>query len=171
MATVSFIVGCNAVIRVVGAISRGIDSNLFPGKQAASQIVSEVYVVGEGVIGTGGLFDRPHVIGVASDGLGISHVGKGAHDSRAKHFVPEQLANVRNAARPHDQRAIVLVHRGIQVGQDMGVSCTAVVVAWENAMEGHDTIVVCYLDTTKIGRVPSVSGIVARDGNTAIFFG
>jgi hypothetical protein len=69
-----------------------------------------------------------------------------------------------------DFESLVGEEGGVQVGEEVGVGCATFVVAWEDAFEGGYTVTVGLLDTAQVGRVPAVSGIVARLGNSTNMF-
>lgn len=160
MSAVSIIVCGNAVIRVVGEIGRCVDSNLDPCEQAIVEVISEVNVLREGVVGTVGLFDAPHVLGIGSHILGVGVVGIGILNGGAEHFVPEKLADVGDAAGANLE-SLVGEKGCIQVGKKVSVRRTAFVVAGEDAFKGGHTVTVSLLNTTQVGRVPAVGSIVA----------
>lgn len=74
-----------------------------------------------------------------------------------------------DAAGADLESAVVAVDTGPEVGEEMGVRCTTVVVTGEDGLEGDDAVFVGLLDTPEIGRVPAVLGLVTLgDDTTAV---
>lgn len=163
--TICLEVGRNAVVRVVGKVRGGIEANLDPGKETVIEVVTQIDVLGERVVGTVGLQHAPHVVRIRGDGLSVGVVRVGIFHCAAQHFVPEELANVRHAAGAYLQ-SLVRKQSSVQMGQQVGVSRTSVVVTREDGLEFDYTVAVGLLNTTQVSRVPSVGGVVARRRNT-----
>lgn len=169
MTTVLIVVSSNAVVGVVSVVGSGVDTDLDPGEQTVLDAVTEVQELREGVVGAGGLLDTPHVVGIASNILGVGGVGVGVLNSGTQDLVPEELADVGDAASAHLKGAVVAVDGGVKVGQEMGVDGAAVVVTGEDGLEGNNTILIGLLNTTEEGRVPTVGGVVATGGDTTTY--
>lgn len=162
--TVSLEVGGNAIVRIVRVVCGGIETNLDPGKETVIKIVTQIDVLGERVVGTVGLQHAPHVVRIRGDGLSVGVVRVGIFHCAAEHFVPEELANVSHAAGAHLQ-SLVGKQCSVQMGQQVGVSRTSVVVTREDGLEFDYTVAVGLLNTAQVSRVPSVGSVVARGRN------
>lgn len=169
MTAILIVVSSNAVVGVVGVVGSGVDTDLDPGEQTVLDAVTEVQELREGIVGAGGLLDTPHVVGIASNILGVGGVGVGVLNSGTQDLVPEELADVGDAASAHLKGAVVAVDGGVKVGQEMGVDGAAVVVTGEDGLEGNNTILIGLLNTTKEGGVPTVGGVVATGGDTTTY--
>lgn len=168
MATIRLEVGGNAVVRVVRVVSGGIEANLDPGEETVLEAVAKVDVLREGVVRTVGLQHTPHVILIRGDTLGVGVVRVGLLHGAAQDLVPEELANVSHAAGAHLE-SLVGKNSRVQMGQQVGVSRTIIVVTREDGLEFDHTVAVGLLDTTKVSRVPSVGGIITGRRNTTVF--
>lgn len=169
MTAVLIVVSSNAVVGVVGVVGSGVDTDLDPGEQTVLDAVTEVEELREWVVGAGGLLDTPHIVGIAGDFLGVGGVGVGVLYGGAQDLVPEELADVGDAASAHLKGAVVAVDGGVEVSQQVGVDGTAVVVTREDGLEGDNTVLIGLLDTTKVGRVQAVGGVVATGGDTTTY--
>lgn len=169
MTTGLIVVRGNAVVGVVGVVGSSVDTDLDPGEQAVLDAVTEVQELREGVVGAGGLLDTPHIVGIAGNVLGVGGVGIGVLNGGAQDLVPEELANVGDAAGAHLKGAIVTVDGRVEVSQQVGVDGAAVVVTGEDGLEGDNTILIGLLDTAEEGRVPAVGGVVATGGDTTTY--
>ena len=167
MATVRIVVRGDAVVGVVCEISGGVDSNLNPCKQAIVEVIAKVKVLREGVVGTVGLFDTPHVLRVGGDILRVGVVRVGVLYRGTEHLVPEQLANVRDATGANLE-GLVGKKGGIQVREQVSMCRTPLVVAREDALEGGHTVTIRLLNATQVGRVPAVGSIVAGLGDSTV---
>lgn len=49
----------------------------------------------------------------------------------------------------------------VQVGEEVSVRGTTVIVAWEDAFEGCDAVAVGLLDSAQVCRVPAVCGVIS----------
>jgi hypothetical protein len=63
-------------------------------------------------------------------------------------------------------QSLVGKQSSVQMGQQMSVSRTSVVVTGEDGLEFDNTVTVGLLDTTQVSRVPSVGSVVARRRNS-----
>jgi hypothetical protein len=54
------------------------------------------------------------------------------------------------------------------VGEEMGMCCTTLIVAWEDGLESNNTIGICGLDTSQEGTVPSSISYISSDINARV---
>jgi len=132
VSTISLKGSRNRVVRGIRLVSSDVDTDLDPGKETILDAITKVQVLWVWVIVVLGLHDGPHVVGVGGDGLGVGGVWVCGFDGRAEGFLPEELADVGDAAAlngsvGHDSH--------VAVREKMGVDGTAVVVAWEDGLE------------------------------------
>jgi hypothetical protein len=74
-----------------------------------------------------------------------------------------------DAAGSDLESAVLAVDSRPEVGEEMGVGCTAVVVAGEYGLEGDDAVFIGLLDTSEVRRVPAVLGFITLgDDTTAV---
>lgn len=106
VSTVFLIVRSNAVVRVLGVVGRGIDTDLDPREETILQSLTQVQVFREGIVLIRRLHNTPHVVRVGGDGLRSGVVRGGIFDSGAKDLVPEELADVGDGAGADFQGAI-----------------------------------------------------------------
>lgn len=164
MAAISFEIAGNAVVRVVRVVRSGIDTDLNPGKETIIKIITEIDVLGECVVRAVRLLNTPHVVRVRGDALRVGVVWVGILNGTAQDLVPEQLANVSHTAGAHLESFVRMQSR-IQMSQEVGVSCTSLVVTGEDGLEFDHPVAVGLLNATQVSRVPSASGVVARRRN------
>lgn len=145
MTTISVVVSGNGVVRVIRIIISSVNTNLNPSKQPIIQVITEVDILREGIISTISLLNTPHILGVGGDALRVGAVGVSILDGGAEDLVPEELADVGDAAGA-DFESFVWEEGCIQMGEEVGVGCSAFVVAWEDAFEGGYAVAVCLLD-------------------------
>jgi hypothetical protein len=74
VSTVGIVVGSDAVIRVVGVVSRGIDADLNPSEQPVVEIIAKVDILREGAISTVSLLNGPYILSISSDSLCVGGV-------------------------------------------------------------------------------------------------
>ena len=164
MATISFEVGGNAVVRVVRVVRSCIDTDLNPSKETVIKVITEIDVLGEWVVRAVRLLNTPHVVRVRGDALRVGVVWVGILHGTAQHLVPEQLANVSHGPGAYIESFVGKQSR-IQMSQEVGVSCTSLVVTGADVLELDYTVAVGLLNATQVSRVPSAGGVVARRRN------
>lgn len=174
--TATLVVGRSSTDRVSGG-SGGIDAKRNPAKQTVLNCVSEKHILHERV-GSRGLLQENAILRVGRQGLRVDGIGTGSLDLRDQVLVEKDLADVR---RGQVEQRVVGSRGGVEVDQDVDVVRSSGVVARNEGVEEHDTIVVGFLDTTKEGGV-EVGGIgrgvavaIGRDtrvhtGRVAVYF-
>jgi len=94
MTTVGIDVSSHRVILSINIVGSGIKTNLNPSKQAITNIITEIDILREGIVGGACLDNIPHVVVVGCDGLGVGVVWIDFLDGSAESRVPEELADV-----------------------------------------------------------------------------
>jgi hypothetical protein len=54
------------------------------------------------------------------------------------------------------------------VGEEMGMCCAALIMAWEDGLESNNTIRISGLDTSQEGTVPSSISYISSDVDTGV---
>lgn len=122
MTAIGIDVSSDRVILVIDIIGSGIKTNLDPSKQTIANIVTEVDILREGIVGGACLNDIPHVLVICRDGLGVGVVWVDLFDGCAQSGVPEELADVSDVVCGRD--SVVGEDCDVHVGKEMGVGCT-----------------------------------------------
>lgn len=102
MATISLVIGRDTVVRVVGEVEGGVDTDLDPSEKTVLQVLAQVSELWEGVVSAVGLQHAPHVFRIAGHGLGVGGVGVGVLNDGTENLIPEELADVSNRACEHE---------------------------------------------------------------------
>lgn len=153
MAAISFEIGGYAVARVVRAVGSGIDTDLNPGKETVIKVITEIDVLRERAVRAVCLFNNPHAVRVPGDALRVGVLKVGIFHGTVQHLVPEQLANVNHTAGARLE-SVVEKQSPIQRSQEVGMSCTSLVVAGEDGLESDHPVTVGLLNATQVSRVP-----------------
>lgn len=145
-------------------ISTSVDTDLDPREQTICRAIAEVHKLWERVVGSVRLDDAPHVLVVGGALGGVGVVRLEGLDIDDEVFGVEQLADVRDGAA---LSSAVLTQRDIRLGQQMCVGGAAIVVAWEDGLEGDDAVFVGLLDAPEEGAVETAlarlhAGVNAR---------
>lgn len=98
VATVGVAVCGNAVARVVRVTGRRVDAYLDPSEDAIAQILPEVDVLRERIVGAVSLLHAPHILSICGGILRVGVVGVCFFHGGEKHFVSEQFADVSHFA-------------------------------------------------------------------------